>query len=93
MKSQKEYLMRQYLIRKVRRRMAKAQMAVEGIQHPCRQVYKPGEVRFGNAVPGGKTSWFAANWERYAEKRQVMLSPKTGKRTRRKGMRHGAAVV
>lgn len=42
MKSQKEYLMRQYLIRKVRRRMAKAQMAAEGIQHPCRQVYKPG---------------------------------------------------
>lgn len=93
MKNQKQYPMRQYLTRKVRRRMAKAQMAAEGVQHPCRQVYKPGVIRFGGVVAGGKTSWFAANWERYAEKRQDMLSPKTGKRTRGKGLRRGAAPV
>ncbi|BAK99741.1 hypothetical protein OBV_25430 [Oscillibacter valericigenes Sjm18-20] len=66
------------ITRKIARRMAKAQMKKDGIQHPCRQYNKPGTIAFGHAG-AGKTSYFAAHWREATARRQAEL-PRTRKR-------------
>lgn len=59
------------IARKISRRMAKAQMKKDGIQHLCRQL---GVSVFGHAVAIGKTSYFASHWRKAAAKRYAELS-------------------
>lgn len=76
----KKYQERQYMTRKLARKMAKAQMKADGVQHPCRQVRLTGRVVLGNASLGPHTSFFAANWRGYAAKRMKALGKQKTRR-------------
>lgn len=76
------------IARKLARRMAKAQMKIDGIQHPCRRHNKPGTIAFGHAG-AGKASYFAARWREAAAKRQEEL-PSVQKRKQSRRIRNSA---
>ena len=76
------------ITRKIARRMAKAQMKKDGIQHPCCRHNKPGTIAFGHAG-AGKTSYFAAHWREAAARRQAEL-PSVQKRKQSRRIRNSA---
>ncbi|WP_040663629.1 hypothetical protein [Oscillibacter ruminantium] len=80
------------ITRKIARRMAKKQMALEGIQHPCRKFNKPGVIFMGGSS-AGKTSYFASCWESAAARYLASLNAgenHKGKRGSRAGRKRTA---
>lgn len=72
--------------RKIARRMARAQMVQDGVQHPCgelRRCINTLQVNPGTGIKpiyGPKFSKFAANWREAAAKRHAQLTKSFGKK-------------
>lgn len=80
------------ITRKIARRMAKKQMALDGIQHPCRKINKPGVIFMGG-LSAGKTSYFASHWDPAAARYFASLNAAEnhkGKRGSRAGRKRTA---